>query len=310
MIGLLVLGFLFFSGNSLFAQSDFESCLEIERLKAKNEGASFSESREHAKDSCNLQFEEKKEALSSEKQSGFFISISSNFSGKGKYSSSSYQSQTTVIFNSSSSYGCDTSGDTIFTGYFSDKICSVTATGYSPAGDPNVKDNLSYKIGYKFSNFRIYYTPYKAEFEEDISIDIYVVKNETKFNLLFADYLYQFNNFEFFIGVGLGNGKYEAKAHYKSISSNKIVEGVITVKDDFLVIGYNAGINYNLTENFQLGLGYRRLIFDYTPDSTYFNGNQKYTSHPSYNDQIIVSRENLKAPSTIDNAFIDLIYSF
>ena len=60
MIGLLVLGFLFFSGNSLFAQSDFESCLEIERLKAKNEGASFSESREHAKDFCNLQFEEKK----------------------------------------------------------------------------------------------------------------------------------------------------------------------------------------------------------------------------------------------------------
>ena len=52
IIGLLIFGlFLFFSGNSLFAD-DFDDCFEIERLKAKSDGLGAVESAEQASKIC------------------------------------------------------------------------------------------------------------------------------------------------------------------------------------------------------------------------------------------------------------------
>ena len=80
------IGFLlFFSCSaSLLAQQSYEECIEIERLKAKNDGANFSESFEYAKEICGNKNQQNSTSTNTinkidnnfTNNEGFFVSLS------------------------------------------------------------------------------------------------------------------------------------------------------------------------------------------------------------------------------------------
>ena len=290
---------LFFSAN-LFAD-EYTNCLETKRKKVQSEGATFNESRDYAKEICNRQFnkksEKKTDALSNNPKSGFFISLSPTFSGKVTESYGDFHTKSSASADSTTSYGCmegfyEGYNSISLATYLTNKYCESTNSYSSFVYNNNTDNRIGLiKIGYKFPKFRIYYT-YNS-FDWRCKNCRY--KDKIYAHLVFSDYLYKFNQFEFFIGAGFGKGKvvylYNSDFDYSKDVSN---------------IAYNLGLNYYFNKSIQIGVGYLNSTFQYTIPA-------EVSSEDFWNDYGFTYVSNRSAYDVIIkiNTFtLDLTYTF
>ena len=66
----IVFGIALYSSANLYAQDNFEDCFNIERVKAKDEGATSREAIDFAEEICKLKFDETKTTPFSAQNSG------------------------------------------------------------------------------------------------------------------------------------------------------------------------------------------------------------------------------------------------
>ena len=233
-------------------------------------------------------FADTPESSATPKETGFFISLSPTFSDKWDFSVLSYTARfiTTV---SSDTIGCKVENGNVSFGMHTDKIC-VTTTNFPPISKKVTveKSSLGYKLGYKFPNFRAYYT--MGSWEGTLENLLFKINK----HLLIGNWLYKLNNFQFFIGAGVGKGKIEIDS--------------LSLEADGNVTLFDLGANYSLTENFHIGVGYLQSTFRFK-----FN---KQTLNLGTNNQmgaeVTVIQINEYAESTLkrNTFFLDLTYSF
>ena len=276
-----------------------------------------------------------------------FVSLSPTFSGKWESSANSYEDNLSVEITYSSG-SCDATRDdmapyivTSATNDYLNKNCSIN-TSLNLGKPKDTKEKLGYKIGVRFPNFRVYYTSHSWGFKTNESTTVstsdsladgnYEIKetNEINTNLVFVDYLHQLNNLEFFIGVGIGTGQFKSQFaqtySYSSVvslgpSTTTIpipVTNSYTIQLNHLANGrvtaYNVGGNYNITENFKIGLGYLSLSFVYDIDDREYV-NSLFHRAKDEREAVIVARSasifKFKESTLKRNTFfLDLTYSF
>ncbi len=190
IIVLVVCGFLFLSGNSLFAQINFDDCFEIERLKAKSDGLGSVESADQASKVCKLKLGIESQVNTAQTPSvqNNTINKTGGFIGISPLHSGTY----TSVIESTYSYTYESA----YSSYSSARTSSSTSTKIFDSG-------LGLKVGYNSSNSRISYNNYTW------NIDDAKIKN----SLIIYDYVADSG---FYYGVGIGNGTVEAGSFSES----------------------------------------------------------------------------------------------
>ena len=127
--------------------------------------------------------------------------------------------------------------------YMSGDFTSIS----SGTSNESIGNGLGLKVGYNLQDWRISYNTFTWNFKNDVKISN---------NLVIANYVF---NSGFYLGVGTGNG---------TISIN-------TVSKSGSAFGYNLGYDWNINEQFQVGLGYLLSGFGYSIDNSSGNVTHK-----------------------------------
>ncbi len=172
----VVCGFLFLSGNSLFAQSNFDDCFEIERLKAKSDGLGAVEAAEQASKVCKAKLggtqnqgnitKTSTSQANTKKDGGFFVGVMPYFSGSLRVANEEKPRDTSI-----NCVDCSKSSAT-----------------------ENTDSGFGYRVGLQRNKHQIGLESYTWKVE---SLEVS--------NLLIGyDYVYSSG---FLVGIGLGNGQ-------------------------------------------------------------------------------------------------------
>ncbi len=122
--------------------------------------------------------------------------------------------------------------------------CTFTSTGtnqHSNTETESFGSGLGLKVGYNFPNWRVSYNNLTWNLKDDF--DGIKIKN----SLVIANYVF---NSGFYLGVGFGTGTIENNNTGFSESGS--------------AFGYNLGYDWNISESFQVGLGYLLSGFGYS----------------------------------------------
>ena len=258
IIALFIVGFLFFSGNSLFADA-YDDCFEIERLKAKSDGLGAVEAAELASKFCRAKLggtqsqTSQNSAIKSntQKREGVFVSAVPVFSGQ----SISYKNKLTYSEDSVSLYDVNSPEST------------STETGAEVRNESTGISGNGLKVGYQFQNFRVAYSRFQWEFT-DISLNI-------TGNLVIADFLAVSG---FFVGAGIGRGEVSIpRSAVPNIPTTSNSGTSYTTKytissEDEDILLFNVGYDYGLNEKLQLSLGVLYAQFNPTITTIYNYG--------------------------------------
>ena len=230
IIGLLIFGlFLLFSSNSLFADA-YDDCFEIERIKAKSDGLGAVASAEQAGKICRAKLGETQ--------------------SQGNTTQDSATQNNTVGKDG----GLFVSVAPVFWGTITEEYRSSNgnfATGnLAPHGA--IKSGFGYQLGYKFPEipFRISYASYnfKAEINEEVRNPF---DAKVQNNFVSADWI---GSTGLFVGLGTGTGKTEQDEFNLSESGSLFV--------------FTGGYNFNIAENFKIGINLLSSVFEYTWGTT------------------------------------------
>ena len=288
IIALLIVGFLFFSGNSLFADA-YDDCFEIERLKAKSDGLGAVEAAELASKFCRAKLggtqsqTSQNSAIKSntQKREGVFVSAVPVFSGQ----SISYKNKLTQ------------SEDTVYRSDVNSPESTSTETGAEVRNESTVIRGNGLKVGYQFQNFRVAYSRFQWEFT-----DIFL--NLTG-NLVIADFLAESG---FFVGAGIGRGEVSiprsAVPNIPTISNSGTsytTKYTISSEDEDILL-FNVGYDYGLNEKLQLSLGV--LYTQFNPTITTIDNYGYDYSDGGYNYY------NTTRKSEVESSFATIFLTF